>query len=165
MNTLRLYALLASVWVKVSDLMNLDVSTTTTIATKHNGDPEKCIRDVIGRWMNDQEKLSANYKCTWNEICRLLEDLEHSTASSQLKEALAADISSFNKNIQRQGSADCKILTNWEMFLINTISFCYLEVSATRLDHHEKSSQDFIAPYTCTKPHEGNLLTVFTNSS
>ena len=113
MNTLRLYALLASVWEKVSDLMNLDVNTTT-IATKYNGDPEKCIRDVIGKWMNDQ-KLSANYKCTWNEICRLLEDLEHSTASSQLKEALAADISSFNANIQRQGSADfipkvtCKI--------------------------------------------------------
>ena len=108
MNTLRLYALLASVWEKVSDLMNLDISTTTTIATKYNGDPEKCIRDVIGRWMNDQEKLSANYKCTWNGICRLLKDLQLSSASSQLKEALAADVSSFNANTQRQGSANCR---------------------------------------------------------
>ena len=105
---LRLSDLLASVWEKVSDLLKLDINTTTNIATKYNRDPEQCLRDVIGRWMNDQEKLSANYKCTWNGFCQLLKDLRLSTASLQLKEALAADISSFNNNIQRQGSADCK---------------------------------------------------------
>ena len=55
--------------------MNLDTNVTTVIGDKYDGDPEKCIRDVIGRWMNDEDELSANYKCTWNGICRQLEDL------------------------------------------------------------------------------------------
>ena len=102
MKELRLYDILASVWRDVSDL--LDDDTRKNIEITYYRDAKQCINEVIEKWSNDEIKLSANYKCTWNGICHLLEDLQLSTASSQLKEALVADISSFNKNLQRQGN-------------------------------------------------------------
>jgi len=104
--TLRLYEVLATVWKKVSDLLKLDGNTITNVETKYNRDPEQCIRDVMRRWLNDENK-SANYQCTWNGLCQLLEDVELSTVSTHLKEALAADASSFHGNTQLPGLKNC----------------------------------------------------------
>ena len=104
MKELRLYTVLANVWGDVSDLLNLDGYTRNNIETKYPGDSKKCIRDVVEKWSNDEIKMSAsNYKCTWNGLCQLLEDLQLSTPSKQLQQALKADISSFNNNTQMPG--------------------------------------------------------------
>jgi len=95
--TLRLYAVLTSIWKDVSDLLNLDNHTRNNIGRIHAGDPKECIRDVIGKWSADEKELSINYSCTWNGLCQLLKDLQHSAASTDLQEALAADTSSFNR--------------------------------------------------------------------
>ena len=105
MKELRLYDVLASVWRDLSDLLNLDGYTRKIIETKYPRDPKQCVRDVIEKWLNDEAKLSDhNYKCTWNGLCLLLEDLQLSSASKQLQEALRADISSFNNNTQTTGN-------------------------------------------------------------
>ena len=118
MKELRLCDILASGWGDVSDLL-LDDYNKKNIERKYPGDAKQCINEVIEKWSNDEIKLSANYKCTWNGICHLLEDLQLSTVSLQLKEALAADISSFNKNLQRQGNA----VINTHVTVLHVISF------------------------------------------
>ena len=104
MKELRLYNVLANVWGDVSDLLKLDGYTRKNIETKYPGDSKMCIRDVIEKWSNDETKLSvSSYKCTWNGFCLLLEDLQLSSVSKQLQEALRADVSSFNNNTQMPG--------------------------------------------------------------
>jgi len=102
--TLRLYEVLANVWKEVSDLLNLDNYTRNNIESKHAGDSKKCIHDVLENWSNNEEKLSANYKYTWNGLCKLLNDVQFSSSSSALREALRANISSFSRNTQLRGN-------------------------------------------------------------
>ena len=96
MKELRLYEVLASVWCDVSDFLNLEGHTRKNIETKHRGDSKQCIRDVIEKWSNDEK---PTYDYTWSGICKMLKNLELSGTSLLLKEALTADISSFNKGM------------------------------------------------------------------
>ena len=97
--TLHIYGVLSSIWDKVSDLLKLDSHTRIAIETRNERNPERCIRDVIEKWMQNEKGLSPNYACTWNGLLSLLKDVDLTTAASDLNEALVADISSFNNNL------------------------------------------------------------------
>ena len=103
MDTIRLYIILSSVWQKISDLLQLDGFTRKSIEIKNHGDPEKCIRDVIEKWINEGKALTTNYASTWNGLCSLLEDVELSAVCGRLKDALKADVSSFKNNMTSFG--------------------------------------------------------------
>ena len=98
MDTIRLYEILSSVWQEISDLLQLNWFTRDAIETKNHGDPKKCIRDVMEKWLNEGKSLTTNYANTWNGLCSLLEDVRLCTVCGRLKDALKADISSFKNN-------------------------------------------------------------------
>jgi len=100
---LRVYNVLSTVWKKVSALLKLDDYTITNIETIYRGNPEDCFRDVMKRWLDNDKKLSADYKCTWNGLIKLAADVQHSRVSDQLKKALEAGSSSFKTDIQLSG--------------------------------------------------------------
>ena len=114
MKELRLYDVLARIWKDVSDLLNLDGYTRKNTEMKYPEDSKQCIREVIEQWLNDETKSDCNYKCTWNGLSQLLQDLQLSRVTKQLQEALRADISSFNRNTQMPG----KKLSLWCTILI-----------------------------------------------
>ena len=99
MRDLRLYDELSIVWTDVADLIGLDFQTSDQIKALHQGNPRNCVKDVIKKWKMDETALNSHYSCTWNGLCFLLEDTKLSTASKNLKEALAADVSSFQGNL------------------------------------------------------------------
>ena len=103
MHKIRLYVILSSIWQEISDLLQLDGFTRDAIETKNHGDPKKCIRDVIEKWLNEGKALTTNYANTWNGLCSLLEDVKFSTVCGKLKDALKADVSSLKNNITSFG--------------------------------------------------------------
>jgi len=100
---LDLCSVLSSIWDRVSDQLMIDQYTRQSIERKKQGDPEKCLREVIELWLRDEKALSPNYPCTWNGLSLLLVDVKLSSASEDLRAALEADVSSFNNNIIEGG--------------------------------------------------------------
>lgn len=99
----RLYNVLASCWKRMADGIGFDIHETELIECDCDRyGAEECTRKVINRWVKD----AYSYKIypTWNELCKLLNNIEHSNASEKLKEALEADQSTFQGNLSTSGS-------------------------------------------------------------
>ena len=94
MQDLKLYEVLATVWINVSDLIGLDMYTRLGIEQRHPMNQIMCVQLVIEGWLKNMSKFTT-YSCTWNGIYKLLYDLDLSTTAASLKEALEADVSSF----------------------------------------------------------------------
>ena len=93
---LRLRQTLASRWSNVAKLIGLSDSKIANIQ-KNNRDVEDCIDEVMKCWIEDAPNLSC-YKCTWDGMCKLLVDLELSSQSEVLKEAIKAEQSTLRGN-------------------------------------------------------------------
>ncbi len=94
---LRLCDALAGCWEKVSDIIGINTSKRKQIAQRIT-DPQRCIVEVFEYWLSDEVAIRSRYLATWNGLVMLLNDLQTSTNSILLKEALSATISSFNNN-------------------------------------------------------------------
>ena len=103
MQELKLYEVLATVWIKVSDLIGLDMYTRRGIEQKYPTEPVLCVQLAIEEWIKNLSKYTA-YSCTWNGIYNLLTDLDISAVAKRLKEALEAVFSSFAGNSACKGN-------------------------------------------------------------
>lgn len=89
----RLYNALAVDWKDLAARIGLDPDIIRRIGVDCPRDQLECIRTVMDEWRKDEPKLKFSY--TWNGLCKVLNDINLSSISEQLKEALAADESSF----------------------------------------------------------------------
>ena len=101
--SLRIYRELASCWKNVSNLIGLSDADKKSIQNPGAGkETTDCIPEVLGKWMENASGLPAKerYPLNWQGMCNLLEDCEKSSLCTQLKEALAAKVSTLKGNYQ-----------------------------------------------------------------
>jgi len=94
--------LLAARFSKVADLIGLSPDQQEII-TRNNPKVEDRIKKVMERWIQDAHKL-CTYKCTWKGMCKLLDDLELSSKSQELREAIDVEGSSLKKSVSKGNS-------------------------------------------------------------
>ena len=81
--TTRVYQNLASEWKEVADFLGL-TSQKKKIIEKDCCNSMDCIVKVFETWMDNEEELKP-YSCTWNGLCGLLNDMERSTLSQEVR--------------------------------------------------------------------------------
>ena len=73
-------------WRDIGQLVGVSIGQLDSISTKHREDPVECVRDVLGKWM---ENPPEDYPNTWSGLVELLNDCHLSTVADDLKTALS----------------------------------------------------------------------------
>ena len=71
------------------DLMEIPMDTVETLVRDCKGDEEKCCRAILMYWL---ENGSPAFSATWENVSKILEELELDEVSMELERVLATMI-------------------------------------------------------------------------
>ena len=88
MENLQIYDSLCSDWEKIADILGMiKVRKSLKLIPVNNNSH---IMEVFTKWIEDKVNIDerSDYSCTWNGLCKVLDDINHSTIRSELQKAL-----------------------------------------------------------------------------
>ena len=83
----QLQPLIRIKWIQIGDLVNIHYDLLASWSREYHGDPLKCIRAVLSRWLCNP---TEDYPATWDGLYELLADIDHEyrEITHQLKQCL-----------------------------------------------------------------------------
>ena len=82
----RLKLLICNEWEEVGDLVDIPDAMLRAWSTKYRDNPLKCIKPVLSHWLNNP---TNDYPATWDGLCKLLEDIQHSELAKKLRHCVS----------------------------------------------------------------------------
>ena len=95
MDNLQIYNRLCSDWEDIADILGMEeVRNSLKLKPIYKNSH---IREVFTNWMEDKANIDKRsyYSCTWNGLCKLLDDIQHSSIRIDLEKALKSPESSL----------------------------------------------------------------------